>query len=106
MLMMVSFQNKIEMYNRYPFFYRSKFCLPHLKVGRNPHILNIAPPLMHLTPERFSGHVAYTMAKYGMSIFVTGMAEEFRSDGIAVNALWPKSGTGKIFICITAYASV
>jgi hypothetical protein len=52
---------------------------------------------MHLTPERFSGHVAYTMAKYGMSIFVTGMAEEFRSDGIAVNALWPKSGTGKIF---------
>jgi citronellol/citronellal dehydrogenase len=87
-------------------FYRSKFCLPHLKVGRNPHILNIAPPLMHLTPERFSGHVAYTMAKYGMSIFVTGMAEEFRSDGIAVNALWPKSGTGKIFICIPAYASV
>jgi citronellol/citronellal dehydrogenase len=61
---------------------------------------------MHLTPERFSGHVAYTMAKYGMSIFVTGMAEEFRSDGIAVNALWPKSGTGKIFICIPAYASV
>ncbi len=53
---------------------------------------------MHLTPERFSGHVAYTMAKYGMSIFVTGMAEEFRSDGVAVNALWPKSGTGKIFM--------
>ena len=56
---------------------------------------------MHLTPERFSGHVAYTMAKYGMSIFVTGMAEEFKSDGIAVNALWPKSGTGKIFIFVS-----
>ncbi|XP_057370873.1 hydroxysteroid dehydrogenase-like protein 2 [Daphnia carinata] len=71
----------------------TKFCLPYLKTGKNPHILNIAPPLMHLPAERFSGHVAYTMAKYGMSIFVTGMAEEFRSEGIAVNALWPKSGT-------------
>lgn len=71
----------------------TKFSIPYLKAGKNPHILNIAPPLMHLPAERFSGHVAYTMAKYGMSIFVTGMAEEFRSDGIAVNALWPKSGT-------------
>ena len=95
---MMFFQNKVYKCITSVLICRSKFCLPYLKIGRNPHILNIAPPLMHLTPERFSGHVAYTMAKYGMSIFVTGMAEEFRSDGIAVNALWPKSGTGKIFM--------
>lgn len=52
---------------------------------------------MHLPPERFAGHVAYSTAKYGMSIFVIGMAEEFRPDGIAVNALWPKSGTGIVY---------
>jgi citronellol/citronellal dehydrogenase len=69
-------------------------CLPHLrasaKAGRNPHILNLSPPLS-LTPHWFAPHVAYTMAKYGMSLCVLGMAEEFRRDGIAVNALWPRT---------------
>lgn len=71
--------------------HRSKICLPYLKVGKNPHILNLSPPL-NLNPVWFQNHVAYTMAKYGMSMCVLGMAEEFRSDGIAVNALWPRTG--------------
>jgi NAD(P)-dependent dehydrogenase (short-subunit alcohol dehydrogenase family) len=62
-----------------------------LKVGKNPHILNLSPPL-NMNPVWFQNHVAYTMAKYGMSMCVLGMAEEFRSDGVAVNALWPKTG--------------
>lgn len=61
--------------------------------------MNIAPPLLHLPPERFSGHVGYSMAKYGISVFVLGMAEEFKTSGIAVNALWPKSGTGNFLAC-------
>jgi citronellol/citronellal dehydrogenase len=72
----------------------SQACLPHLKTsaraGRNPHILTLSPPL-NLEPKWFRSHVAYTMAKYGMSMCVLGMAEEFRSDGIGVNALWPRS---------------
>ena len=72
----------------------SQACLPHLKAsaaaGRNPHILTLAPPLS-LDPKWFRDHVAYTMAKYGMSMCVLGMAEEFRADGIGVNALWPRS---------------
>ncbi len=72
----------------------SQACLPHLKVsaaaGRNPHILTLSPPL-DLDPKWFRDHVAYTMAKYGMSMCVLGMAEEFRGDGIAVNALWPRT---------------
>lgn len=68
----------------------SKLCLPYLLKSSNPHILNISPPL-NMTPHWFKNHVAYTMAKYGMSMCVLGMAEEFRSDGIAVNALWPKT---------------
>ena len=72
----------------------SQACVPHLKAsaaaGRNPHILNLAPPL-NLNPKWFKDHVAYTIAKYGMSMCVLGMAEEFRADGIAVNALWPRS---------------
>ncbi|KAK6174662.1 hypothetical protein SNE40_017897 [Patella caerulea] len=69
----------------------SRACLPHLKKGTNPHILNLSPPL-NLNPVWFKGHVAYTMAKYGMSMCVLGMAEEFKNDGIAVNALWPRTG--------------
>ncbi len=69
-------------------------CLPHLRKsaagGRNPHILTLSPPL-NLDAKWFRDHVAYTMAKYGMSMCVLGMAEEFRADGIAVNALWPRS---------------
>lgn len=65
-------------------------CVPHLKKARNPHVLMISPPLA-LDPKWFAPHVAYTIAKYGMSLCVLGMAEEFRADGIAVNALWPRT---------------
>jgi citronellol/citronellal dehydrogenase len=72
----------------------SQKCLPHLKDsarnGRNPHILNLSPPL-NMKPRWFAPHVAYTMAKYGMSMCVLGMAEELRGEGVAVNALWPKT---------------
>lgn len=68
----------------------SKHCLPHLKKASNPHILNLSPPLTF--EERwFEPHVAYTMAKFGMSMCVLGMAGEFRKYGIAVNALWPRT---------------
>lgn len=69
-------------------------CLTELiksaKAGRNPHVLNMSPPLS-MKPHWFQNHVAYTMAKYGMSMCVIGMAEEFRADGIAVNGLWPRT---------------
>jgi citronellol/citronellal dehydrogenase len=69
-------------------------CLPQLKqsaaAGRNPHVLTLSPPL-NMDPKWFAPHVAYTMAKYGMSMCVLGHAEEFRGDGIAVNALWPRT---------------
>ncbi len=69
-------------------------CLPHLKAsasrGRNPHVLTLAPPLA-MKPRWFAPHVAYTIAKYGMSMCVLGHAEEFRPFGIAVNALWPRT---------------
>jgi citronellol/citronellal dehydrogenase len=68
----------------------SQACIPHLKKGANPHILNISPPL-DMQAKWFAPHVAYTMAKFGMSLCVLGMAEELRSDGIAVNALWPRT---------------
>jgi citronellol/citronellal dehydrogenase len=72
----------------------SQACVPYLKesakAGRNPHILNLSPPL-NMNPRWFKGHVAYTMAKYGMSMCVIGMAEEFRGDGVAVNGLWPRT---------------
>ncbi len=68
----------------------SRACLPHLKRAANPHILTLAPPL-NLNPRWFKQHTAYTIAKYGMSMCVLGMAEEFRADGIAVNALWPRT---------------
>lgn len=72
----------------------SQKCLPHLResarLGRNPHVLNLSPPL-NMNARWFAPHVAYTMAKYGMSMCVLGMAEELRKDGIAVNALWPKT---------------
>ena len=72
----------------------SQACVPHLKAsagaGRNPHILTLSPPL-NMDPKWFGPHVAYTMAKYGMSLCVLGMAEEFRSDGVGVNALWPRT---------------
>lgn len=67
----------------------SKLCIPHLLKSKNPHILNLSPPL-NLNPIWFKNHTAYTIAKYGMSMCVLGMAEEFRGS-IAVNALWPKT---------------
>jgi citronellol/citronellal dehydrogenase len=68
----------------------SQACIPHLKKAANPHILMLSPPL-NMKARWFKNHVAYTMAKYGMSMCVLGMAEEFRVDGIAVNALWPRT---------------
>ena len=68
----------------------SKYCLPHLKKSENPHILNLSPPL-DMSAKWFAGTVAYTMAKYTMSMCVLGMAEEFKDFGIAVNALWPRT---------------
>jgi citronellol/citronellal dehydrogenase len=68
----------------------SQACIPHLRKAGNPHILTLSPPL-NLNPRWFKDHVAYTMAKYGMSMCVLGMAEEFREAGIAVNALWPRT---------------
>lgn len=69
----------------------SRACIPHLKQSANPHVLMLSPPL-DMSPRWFAGHVAYTMAKYGMSMCVLGMAEEFKDDGIAFNALWPRTG--------------
>lgn len=68
----------------------SQICLPYLTRADNPHILVLSPPL-DMRPRWFAPHVAYTIAKYGMSMCVLGMAEEFRSAGIAVNALWPRT---------------
>ncbi|XP_078033906.1 hydroxysteroid dehydrogenase like 2 isoform X1 [Augochlora pura] len=68
----------------------SKICLPYLMKSKNPHIVNISPPLS-MKSIWFKNHVAYTMAKYGMSMCVLGMAEEFKQNGIAVNAVWPKT---------------
>jgi citronellol/citronellal dehydrogenase len=64
--------------------------LPYLEKAANPHVLVLSPPL-DMSPRWFAPHVAYTMAKYGMSMCVLGMAEEFRPQGIAVNALWPRT---------------
>ncbi len=70
----------------------SRTALPHLLAAANPHILNLAPPLDSTLEARwFAPHLAYTMAKYGMSLCVLGMAAEFRQQGVAVNALWPRT---------------
>ncbi len=71
-------------------FMTSQACLPHLAKADSPHILNIAPPL-NMETKWFAPYVAYAMSKYGMSMCVLGMAEELRSRGVAVNALWPKT---------------
>ena len=70
----------------------SQKALPHLVKSSNPHILNISPPLHStISPRWFEPHVAYTMTKYGMSLCVLGMSAEFREQGVAVNALWPRT---------------
>nr|XP_022903901.1 hydroxysteroid dehydrogenase-like protein 2 [Onthophagus taurus] len=71
----------------------SKECIPYLRKSSHPHILNISPPL-NMHPGWFSKNVAYTMAKYGMSMCVLGMSEELEPFGIGVNALWPKTAVG------------
>lgn len=67
-----------------------RYCIPHLKKSSNPHILTLSPPL-DMSPKWFAPHVAYSMAKYGMSLCTLGWAEEFRRDGIAANSLWPRT---------------
>jgi citronellol/citronellal dehydrogenase len=68
----------------------SRACLPFLLKAQNPHVLNLSPPL-DMKPVWFGPHVAYTMAKFGMSMCVLGMAEEFKGRGVAFNALWPRT---------------
>jgi citronellol/citronellal dehydrogenase len=68
----------------------SKACIPHLKRADNPHVVTLSPPLL-LDPKWLKGHVAYTIAKYGMSMCTLGMAAEFADEGIAFNALWPRT---------------
>ncbi len=65
-------------------------CIPHLKQAKNPHILTLSPPL-DMNAKWFAPNVAYTMAKFGMSMCTLGWAEEFRKDGIAANSLWPRT---------------
>ena len=71
-------------------FLTSKTCVPHLKKADNPHVLMLSPPL-DMNAKWFAPHTAYSMAKFGMSMCVLGMAEEFRNDAIAFNALWPRT---------------
>ena len=68
----------------------TKYCLPHLEKSENAHIMMLSPPL-DMNPKWFAGHVAYSIAKYGMSLCVLGMAAEFAGKKVAVNALWPRT---------------
>ena len=71
-------------------FVTSRACLPHLRQSQNPHVLTLSPPL-DLRPKWFAPHLAYSLSKYGMSLCVLGLAEEYRAAGIACNALWPRT---------------
>jgi len=71
-------------------FVTTQACAPFLEKAENPHVLMLSPPL-DMKPQWFSGHVAYSIAKYGMSLVVLGLADELKPKGIAVNALWPRS---------------
>jgi citronellol/citronellal dehydrogenase len=86
----------------------SQACIPYLKeaarAGRNPHILNLSPPLS-MKAHWFAPHVAYTMAKYGMSMCVLGMAQELKHDGVAVNALWPRTVIATAALNVIAMAN-
>jgi citronellol/citronellal dehydrogenase len=68
----------------------SRACIPQLRKGTNPHILNLSPPL-NLDPKWFGNHLAYTMSKYSMTMVALGLAEELKKDRIAANTLWPKT---------------
>ena len=69
----------------------SKYCLPYLKKSNNPHILMLSPPIHEIKEKWFKDHVAYSIAKFGMSLCVLGMAGEFSKYGLGVNALWPRT---------------
>jgi citronellol/citronellal dehydrogenase len=71
-------------------FLLSKSCIPHLRAAENPHILTLSPPI-NLNPRWAGGNLAYTIAKYGMSMVTLGLAEELKDDGIAANSLWPRT---------------
>ena len=71
-------------------FLMSKYCIPHLKKGSNPHIINMSPPI-NMSPGWFGKHLGYTMSKYGMSMIVIGLAAELKQYKIGVNALWPRT---------------
>lgn len=71
-------------------FFVSRACVPHLRDSHNPHVLSLSPAL-NMRADWFGPHLAYTMSKYGMSMVMFGMAEEFRKDGIAFNGLWPRT---------------
>jgi citronellol/citronellal dehydrogenase len=80
----------IQQINTRGTFLTSRACLPYLQQAPNPHILTLAPPL-DLRPKWFAGHLAYSLSKYGMSLCMLGLAEEYRAAGIACNALWPRT---------------
>jgi NAD(P)-dependent dehydrogenase (short-subunit alcohol dehydrogenase family) len=71
-------------------FLMTKHCIPHLKRGKNPHIITLSPPI-NITPKWLGPHVAYTMTKFNMSMMALGWAAELKEDGIASNALWPRT---------------
>jgi len=83
----------------------SQACLPYLARAANAHILNLAPPL-RMEPRWFKDHVAYTMAKYGMSMCTLGMAEELKPQGIAVNSLWPRTTIATSAIAVNFPAAI
>jgi citronellol/citronellal dehydrogenase len=80
----------IQQINTRGTFVTSRACLPYLQKAANPHILTLSPPL-DLRPKWFAGHLAYSLSKYGMSLCMLGLAEEFRAAGIGCNALWPRT---------------
>jgi citronellol/citronellal dehydrogenase len=80
----------IQQINTRGTFVTSRACLPYLKQAANPHILTLSPPL-DLRPQWFADHLAYSLSKYGMSLCMLGLAQEYRADGIACNALWPRT---------------
>src|SRR5262249_18014441 len=80
----------IQQINTRGTFVTSRACLPYLEKAANPHILTLSPPL-DLRPKWFAGHLAYSLSKYGMSLCMLGLAEEFRATGIACNSLWPRT---------------
>ena len=80
----------IQQINTRGTFLTSRACLPYLQKSANPHILTLSPPL-DLQPKWFAGHLAYSLSKYGMSLCMLGLAEEYRAAGIACNSLWPRT---------------